>query len=55
MVSVGIISAFILLLVFRPYERMLNRLVSRIGRDRTSLLTYILLTLGIPIALLLIG
>jgi len=55
MVSVGIVSGFILLLGFRPYERLLNRLVSRIGRNRTSLLVYILLTLGIPIALLLIG
>jgi Na+/phosphate symporter len=55
MVSVGIVSAFILLVGFRPYERLLNRLVSRIGRTRASLLVYILLTLGIPIALMLIG
>jgi Na+/phosphate symporter len=55
MISVGIVSAVILLLGFRFYERMLNRLVTRIGRDRSSLLAYILITLGIPVALLLIG
>lgn len=55
MVSVGIVSGIILLLGFRIYERLLNRLVSRIGRDRGSLLAYILVTLAIPIGLLLLG
>jgi Na+/phosphate symporter len=55
MVSVGLVSSVILILGFRFYERLLNRLVSVIGKDLTSLLAYILLTLGIPIGLILIG
>jgi hypothetical protein len=55
MVSVAIVSMFLLLLVFRTYERMLNQLVSHIGNRRRYLVLYILLTLGIPFALLIIG
>jgi hypothetical protein len=46
---------FLLLLVFRTYERMLNQVVSHIGNKRSYLALYIFLTLGIPFALLIIG
>lgn len=55
MVSVAIVSMFILFLVFRIYERMLNQLVSHIGNRRRYLVSYILLTLGIPFVLLIFG
>ena len=55
MVSVAIVSMFLLLIVFRPYERTLNRLVTRIGNRRRYLVLYILLTLGIPFLLLISG
>jgi len=55
MVSVTIVSMFILLAMFRHYERFLNRLVSNIGRRRRNLAMYILLTLGIPFILLIFG
>ena len=55
MVSVAIVSMFLLLLVFRTYERMLNEIVSHIGNRRRYLTLYIFLTLGIPFALLIIG
>lgn len=55
MVSVAIVSMFILLLVFSSYERILNQLVSRIGNRRRYLVMYILLTLGIPFVLLIYG
>jgi len=55
MVSVAIVSMFILLLVFSSYERILNQLVSRIGNRRRYLVVYILLTLGIPFVLLIYG
>ena len=55
MVSVTIVAMFLLLLVFRPYERFLNRTVSRIGSRRRYLLIYILLILAIPFVLLIMG
>jgi Na+/phosphate symporter len=55
MVSVAIVSMFILFLIFRFYERMLNQLVSHIGNRRRYLVSYILLTLGIPFVLLIFG
>jgi len=55
MVSVAVVSMIILLGIFRFYERMLNRVVSKIGKRRRYLLIYILLCLGIPFALLLLG
>lgn len=55
MVSVTIVSAVLLLFSFQRYERLLNLLVSRIGFSRRALFVYILLTLGIPFALLLLG
>lgn len=55
MVSVAIVSMFLLVLVFRPYERTLNRLVTGIGNRRRYLILYILLTLGIPFILLVLG
>ena len=55
MVSVAIVSMFLLLLVFRIYERLINQLVSHIGNKRRYLGLYIFLTLGIPFALLIIG
>ncbi len=55
MVSVTIVSAVLLLFSFQHYERLLNLLVSRIGSSRRALFIYILLTLGIPFALLLLG
>lgn len=54
MVSVAIVSMFLLLLVFRIYERLINQLVSHIGNKRRYLGLYIFLTLGIPFALLII-
>ena len=55
MVSVALVSAVILFGTFKFYERTLNRMVSRIGKRRMYLLIYLLLCLGIPIALLLLG
>jgi sodium-dependent phosphate cotransporter len=55
MVSVAIVSMFILLVIFRYYERFLNNLVSRIGSRRRNLALYIILTLGIPFILLIFG
>jgi Na+/phosphate symporter len=55
MVSVAIVSMFILLLIFRIYERLINQLVSHIGNRRRYLVFYLLLTLGIPFALLISG
>jgi uncharacterized membrane protein YqhA len=55
MVSVTIVAMFLLLLVFRPYERFLNRSVSKIGSRRRYLMGYLFLTLGIPFVLLIMG
>jgi Na+/phosphate symporter len=55
MVSVAIVSMFILFLVFRSYERMINQFVSHIGNRRRYLVLYIMLILCIPFALLVMG
>lgn len=55
MASVAAVSLVILTISFQHYERLINLLVSRIGSSRRSLFFYILLTLGIPFALLLFG
>jgi solute carrier family 34 (sodium-dependent phosphate cotransporter) len=55
MVSVAIVSLVILLLMFRFYERFLNRAVTVIGAHRSTLFIYILFILGIPFFLLLFG
>jgi solute carrier family 34 (sodium-dependent phosphate cotransporter) len=55
MVSVGIVSILILSLGYRQYERLLERLVSLIGRRRRNLFIYIFLILFIPLGLLILG
>lgn len=55
MVSVAIVSLVILLLIFRFYERFLNKAVTVIGAHRSTLFIYILCILGIPFFLLLFG
>ena len=55
MLSVTIVSMFILLLSYRRYERLLERLVAIIGRRRRNLFIYILLILLIPLGLLILG
>jgi Na+/phosphate symporter len=55
MLSVTIVSMTILLLTYRPYERLLERLFNLIGRRRRNLFVYILLILFIPLGLLIFG
>lgn len=55
MLSVTIVSMFILLIGYRQYERLLERLVTIIGGRRRHLLIYILLILCIPLGLLIFG
>jgi solute carrier family 34 (sodium-dependent phosphate cotransporter) len=55
MLSVTIVSMFILLLSYRQYERLLERLVTVIGRRRRNLFIYIFLILCIPLGLLIFG
>jgi hypothetical protein len=54
MVSVAVISILILVFGFRPYERALSRLALAIERRRRHVAIYLLLTLGIPLALILL-
>jgi sodium-dependent phosphate cotransporter len=53
MISVTTVSLIILATSFQFYERTIERLVTIIGRRRRNLLVYIVLVLGIPLALLL--
>jgi Na+/phosphate symporter len=55
MISVTIVSMTILLLTYRQYERLLERLFTLIGRRRRNLVLYILLILFIPLGLLIFG
>ena len=52
MVSVGIVSIVLLLFFFRPYERLLDKLVSFLGRRRRYLVGYIFIIFIIPFVLL---
>lgn len=54
MISVASISILILLFGFRPYERAVSKLAVAIESRRRYLAIYLLLTLGIPLALILL-
>jgi Na+/phosphate symporter len=55
MFSVTVVSMVVLLLIYRQYERLLERLFTMIGRRRRNLFLYILLILLIPLGLLIFG
>jgi Na+/phosphate symporter len=55
MFSVTVVSAVILLLAYRQYERLLEKLFNIIGRRRRNLFIYILLILLVPLGLLIFG
>ncbi|HJW91359.1 MAG TPA: hypothetical protein VJ436_12020 [Anaerolineales bacterium] len=55
MVSVAGVSLLILTTVFRMYERLLERLVTKIGARRTNLLVYIGIIFLTPLMLLIFG
>jgi Na+/phosphate symporter len=52
MVSVAVVSLAILLLVYRPYERVLLRVVEIIGERRRNLALFLLVIVGLPVALM---
>lgn len=52
MISVASISVLILLFGFRPYERAVSKLAVAIESRRRYVASYLVLTLGIPIALI---
>jgi hypothetical protein len=52
MVSVAIVSLVILLLAYRPYERAVLRVVEVIGESRRHLAVFLLVIVGIPVALM---
>jgi sodium-dependent phosphate cotransporter len=52
MVSVGLISAAVLLFAYPTYDRMLAKLTHALLAHRWQMLVYLLLTIGIPICLL---
>ncbi|MBM2850491.1 MAG: hypothetical protein HW418_3433 [Anaerolineales bacterium] len=52
MVSVAIVSLVILLLAYRPYERAVLRGVEVIGESRRNLAVFLLVIVGIPVALM---
>ncbi|MEK6573941.1 MAG: hypothetical protein AABZ58_06445, partial [Chloroflexota bacterium] len=52
MVSVAIVSLIILVLVYRPYERAVLRIVEAIGASQRNLAIFLLIIFGIPIALM---
>ena len=55
MVSVGIVALVLLLTVFRPYERLLDVMVSFIGRRRRYLAVYVFVIFMVPFALIIFG
>ncbi len=52
MVSVTIVSLLILVLVYRLYERAVLRVVETIGNSRRNLAIFLLIIVGIPVALM---
>jgi Na+/phosphate symporter len=52
MVSVALVSLAILLLAYVPYERAMLRAVHRIGASRRSLTYFLIVIVGIPVALM---
>jgi hypothetical protein len=55
MLSIGIISLLILVLLLRPYERILLRFVERLSTDTRSLVVFLAVILLVPIVLLFVG
>jgi uncharacterized membrane protein YjfL (UPF0719 family) len=55
MVGVMLVSLVILLLVFRPYERIVLKLVNRITRSNVSMALFMVTILVIPLVLMFIG
>ena len=53
MVSVALVSLVFLLLIYRPYERAVLRLVELIGHRRRNMAVFLAIILGVPIALML--
>jgi Na+/phosphate symporter len=53
--SVSIVSIWILLIGFRFYERLLERLVTLIGQRRSFIMAYILVVFLIPFILVILG
>lgn len=54
MVSVALVSLLLLLFVYRPYERLVLRLVELIGQRRRHMAVFLIIILGVPIALMLV-
>ena len=54
MVSVALVSLVFLLLIYRPYERAVLRLVELIGHRRRNMAVFLAIILGVPIALMLL-
>jgi len=52
MVSVALVSLIILVLIYRPYERAVLRIVEVIGASQRNLAIFLLIIFGIPIALM---
>ncbi len=52
MASVAIVSLIILVLIYRPYERGVLRVVEAIGESRRNLAVFLLVIFAIPIALM---
>ncbi len=54
MVSVAVVSLIFLLLIYRPYERAVLRLVELIGSSRRNMTIFLAVILGVPVALMLL-
>jgi Na+/phosphate symporter len=54
MVSVAFVSLLVLLLVYRRYERAIEDVVELVGASRRNLALFLLLIVGIPVALMFI-
>jgi Na+/phosphate symporter len=54
MISVAVVSLFILVLIYPYYERAILRLVEVVGHSRRNLAIFLLIIFGIPIALMIV-
>lgn len=54
MISVAVVSLFILVLIYPYYERAILRLVEVVGHSRRNLAVFLLIIFGIPVALMFI-
>ena len=54
MLSVAIVSLFILVLIYRPYERQILSLAGRVTSTRRNFSLFMLLLVGVPLVLLLL-